>query len=289
MVRVTATEPAIHSKPIDLRQRRDLMKIIEKARQMARQGAGRQPRYLAPVPPDLSARRQYSFSRLSGKLHARPATVEVDGLETEVSAEPPPDARSLGTLVHAVLAEIDFARPGDIAALVERHAQEHLSASERRLDEPLEMIRRFLASPRAAEIAAAREVYAELEFLLAWPPDPHKAATGGRAEDPAAGGRARQSDVRYLQGFIDCLYRDAAGQWRLIDYKTNRVAADTLAATAAAYEVQMLVYALAAERILKSPPAELALCFLRPELEFHFTWDDAARQRVVELVNSALP
>jgi len=75
----------------------------------------------------------------------------------------------------------------------------------------------------------------------------------------------------------------------LIDYKTNQVTAETLAAKAAPYQMQMLVYALAAETILKSPPAELALCFLRPGLEHHFDWNAAARQRVVELVEQALP
>ena len=34
------SEPKIQSKPVDLRQRRDLMKIVEKARQMAADGAG---------------------------------------------------------------------------------------------------------------------------------------------------------------------------------------------------------------------------------------------------------
>jgi len=33
----------------------------------------------------------------------------------------------------------------------------------------------------------------------------------------------------------------------------------------------------------------VALCFLRPELEHRFAWDDAARRRAVELVNAALP
>ena len=65
--------------------------------------------------------------------------------------------------------------------------------------------------------------------------------------------------------------------------------ADTLAAVAAPYEMQMLVYALAVEQILKRPPDELVLCFLRPGLEYRFTWDAAARQRVVELVDGALP
>ena len=150
----------------------------------------------------------------------------------------------------------------------------------RDLDEPAAMVERFLASPRAAEIASASEAYRELEFLLVWPPDGHKAATGGRAHEP---------DGRYLQGFIDCLYCDAAGQWRIVDYKTNHVTADTMAAKAEEYELQMFVYALAAERILKRPPVELTLCFLRPGLEYGFTWDAAARQRVVELVDRALP
>lgn len=263
-VKVTTVEPTIQSKPVDLRQRRDLMKIVEKAQQMAGDGAGRTPRYLTPVPYDSTARRQYSFSRLTGQLHARTVGVDRSLLDADVSAEPPLDARGLGTLVHAVLAEIDFARPGDVTALVRRHAEEQLLRTDR-MNELTELVGRFLASPRAAEMAVAREVHRELEFLLAWPPG------------------------RYLQGFIDCLYCDAAGEWRIVDYKTNRVTAETLAGVAAEYEMQMFVYGLAAERILKRPPAELALYFLRPNLEYHFTWDAVARGRVVELVNRALP
>ena len=92
---------------------------------------------------------------------------------------------------------------------------------------------------------------------------------------------------RYLEGIIDCLYHDADG-WHLVDYKTSRTTAETMAATAAAYKMQMLVYALAAETILGVPPVELAVCFLRPGLEYAFPWDAAARQEVVELVEQAI-
>jgi ATP-dependent helicase/nuclease subunit A len=133
------------------------------------------------------------------------------------------------------------------------------------------MIGRFLASPRAAAIVAAGKVYRELEFLLAWPPN-----------GPASKGRC-------FQGFIDCLYCDEAGQWRVIDYKTNRgVTADTIASAAVPYELQMLVYALATEQILHKPPAELVLYFLRPGLEYRIPWDAAARDRVIEMVDRAL-
>ena len=49
----------------------------------------------------------------------------------------------------------------------------------------------------------------------------------------------------------------------MLDFKTNRVTPETLARVAADYEMQMLVYGLAAERILGSPPASLTLHFLR--------------------------
>jgi ATP-dependent helicase/nuclease subunit A len=95
-------------------------------------------------------------------------------------------------------------------------------------------------------------------------------------------------EARYLEGFIDCLYCDAAGRWHVVDYKTNRTKAEKLSETAGEYEMQMLVYGMAVEQILKSPPAELALCFLRPGLEYCFAWDAAARRRAVELVNGAM-
>ena len=105
---------------------------------------------------------------------------------------------------------------------------------------------------------------------MAWPPGSH---------DPQA---------PYIQGFIDCLYQDGQGGWHLLDYKTNRVSPETLASTVENYEMQMLVYALAVERILKRPPVEIVLHFLRDSYEHRFAWDDDARRRVVELVSGAM-
>ena len=272
-VRVTTSEPPLAKKPAAVRGRRDLDKLAEKALDMAGKGGGRVPQYLAPVPADPAARRQYSFSRLSGALHARPAVSEpADALEEE--AAPAEAARidplGLGTLVHAVLAEIEFGTPADVAALVGRHAPLHLPDGGAGQQEAIELIGRFLTSPRATEIAAARQVYPEVEFLLAWPPG------------------APQPEGRYLQGFIDCLYQDAAGQWCVLDYKTNRASANTLSEVAAGYEMQMLLYGLAVERITGQAPSALVLHFLRPGLEHQFAWDDASRKRVVELVEQSI-
>jgi ATP-dependent helicase/nuclease subunit A len=271
LVKVTLSRPPLKSEPSEAAGRQSLKRILEKAEKKAEKGEGRLPKYLEPVAADQTARRQFSFSRLKGTLHERSADKIVGMEELEDLSEPALDPLGVGTLVHAVMEEIDFAKPGDFLGIIRRHALLHLAQAEDDLDAPIDMIGRFLASPRAAQIASAAEVHRELEFLLAWPP-----------ENPRSGGR-------YLQGFIDCLYRDPAGVWRIIDYKTNNISAQTLEQEGAKYEMQMLLYALAAEKILKQPPSELVLCFLRPGLEYHFDWNDAARRRVVEMVNRCLP
>jgi ATP-dependent helicase/nuclease subunit A len=271
LVKVTISRPVLQSEPADTTGRQSLKKILEKAEKKAEKGKGRLPKYLAPVVADRAARRQFSFSRLKGTLHERSAEKIIGMEEIEKFSEPALDPLGVGTLVHAAMEEIDFANPGDFAGIIRRHALVHLAQAEVEVDKAIDMIGRFLASPRAAQIASAAEVHRELEFLLAWP-----------SENPRPGGR-------YLQGFIDCLYRDPAGGWRIIDYKTNNITAQTLEQEAAKYEMQMLIYALAAEKILKQPPVELALCFLRPGLEYHFDWNDAARKRVVEMVDRCLP
>jgi len=144
--------------------------------------------------------------------------------------------------------------------------------AEQLQSEALALIEAFLASGRAFELAAAKQVHRELEFLLAWPPN-----------EPMA-----PQSPRFLQGFIDCLYQDPQGRWQVLDYKTNRVSADGLAAAAAAYEMQLGVYALAVEQILGEPPSRLIVHFLRPSLEHHFDWNESMRGRVIERVSEAM-
>jgi hypothetical protein len=73
-----------------------------------------------------------------------------------------------------------------------------------------------------------------------------------------------------------------------LDDKTNRVARADVKAAAAGYEMQMLVYALAAEAALGQPPREMILYFLRPGVAHTLKLDPAARQRAVTLVNGAI-
>jgi ATP-dependent helicase/nuclease subunit A len=273
LAKVTCEEPPLPRKPTGPARRRDLQGTMDKARDLAAAGEGPIPALLAPVPVDRSARRPYSFSRLRGTMHPRP--FHGAGREDDESFSAPPalDPVGLGTLVHAVLADLaeggDDSRPA-IEAMVRKHAWRHLPEATDELDEPIDLIAGLASSPRWVALRTASCVYTEIEFLLAWPP--------GNAD----------AEAPYIQGFIDCLYQDSTGGWHLLDYKTNRVSPETLASTVASYEMQMLVYALAVERILKQPPAEIVLCFLRGNQEHRFVWDASARQRVLDLVNRAM-
>ena len=223
-------------------------------------------RGIEPVPVDPAALRQYSFSRLNGRL-CEPI-VPGEASQQQVSDIDPID---LGKLVHGVLAMIDFAAPGDWRSRLQLVAERQSTAIDStEVRDAEQMIERFLGSSRAADIAAAQETFREAEFLLAWPPD--------RADNPEF----------LLSGYMDLLYRDARDRWCLLDFKTNRVSASKVATVAANYEMQMLVYGLAAEAILREPPGELALHFLRGGFEHRFAWDDAARRRAAELLEQAV-
>lgn len=262
LVRVLDTDPAIDLKPQGRGRGADLVDLVQTARDLASGGGGVVPPDVGRLAADLAARRQFSVSRLSGKL-IRPNSREE---EVELLADPDQiDPLAFGTFVHAVLARPDFGGNGSVRALCEQIAAERvLTNAGRIVDEATILLETFRKSDRWTRIAAAKTVRRELEFLLAWPP-----------AGPA-------SDGRHIRGYFDCIYQDAAGGWHLVDYKTNtRPNAD-------AYEMQMLLYALAFERAVGQPPVEVALHFLRPGVEHKFDWSDAARARAIDLVNDAI-
>lgn len=275
-VGVTSTEPVTTVKPEHGKSHRDLAKLVAGARALAQDGKGLVPPHVAAIPVDQASRRQFSFSRLTGALKHDEPEQSVAAESDYVLATPIVDPLGLGTLVHAVLADIEFAprdkirRSVNVRRLVDRHAERHVEDPRGELEDAVEMLDRLLDSPLVDRLAAARTSYAELEFLLGWPP-------GGFAD----GGP-------YLRGFIDRLWQDAGGEWHVLDFKTNQVSPGNLDSTAAKYEMQMLVYALAVEQIFGSAPRSLTLYFLRTGQEYPFTWSPAARQRVVRMVSEAI-
>ncbi len=229
---------------------------------------------VAAVAANPATRREFSFSRLSGALVSETNATAQEQAEVAEVGQVRVDPLGLGTLVHAVFEHIDFDQPQQAAALVQRYAGIHLPNVDRQeLAAAAEMIERFLYGPRGGEMRHATGVHRELEFMLRWPP-------GEQHVEPDQG--------MFLRGFMDCLYQSADGAWHLVDYKTNRVSMSNVAEVAAKYELQMLVYALAAESTLGVAPQTMALCFLRPGIEYQFRLDAAARAHGARLLESAL-
>ena len=137
--------------------------MLDEALQQPFSGAPR--REIEPVPVRPQARRQFSFSRLSGTLHPRPLVAD----DSDPPAARSIDPRGLGTLVHAVLAALEPSNANNRDELVRRHAMRHLNEDPGQVAEALAMVERFVASPRYAALSAAAEDHAEIEFLLRWP------------------------------------------------------------------------------------------------------------------------
>jgi ATP-dependent helicase/nuclease subunit A len=267
-IRVTTT-PHTDFKPAGRSHGPDLLKLLDDAHEQAACGLATLPPEVALVPVDSSAQRQFSFSRLTGQLmHAR-SQGATTGLPS--SANNDIDSRGLGRLVHDVLERIDFAHSADVAAWCEHLAPSHvIQNTDRAARLACNMIERFVASPRGRELANATKVHREVDFLLAWPPS--EINTTGR----------------YIQGVIDCLYEDAAGNWHIADFKTNDVTAANVAQTAHKYELQLHVYAIAAEHTLGQSPTELVLHFLRPGVEHVVPWNAAACTQAIKTLNEAI-
>ena len=265
-IRVTITEPETARKPAGPTHGADLVKLIAKTHQLAEAGKGVVPAEVAPIAVNAQARRRFSFSRLSGQLKVTSRQSQDASREKGAT-----DARALGNLVHALLERINFTQPSaDLAALSEFLAPQHVEESKKTTHEATRLVENFLHTPRATTLSTAPQIHREVEFLLPWPPN------------------RPSSEGRYLQGYIDCLYQDADGDWHLLDYKSNQVTEADIPQAAERYAMQMFVYSLACERALGVAPVESVLHFLRPASEFAFQWSDAERTAMSEQIDLAM-
>jgi ATP-dependent exoDNAse (exonuclease V) beta subunit len=138
------------------------------------------------------------------------------------------EARVRGTIVHALLEEIDLAGAGDpdperIQALA---AREGAAASAADLADVTGLVRAFLASEPARRLAAARRLRREHQFAF-------------------------MLGERLMIGVIDALAVEADGTWLIVDVKTDRLedaGVDLEQLVRCDYAVQRETYALAALR-----------------------------------------
>jgi ATP-dependent helicase/nuclease subunit A len=103
--------------------------------------------------------------------------------------------------------------------------------------EALDLVQRFQASELGRRAARASRVEREFDFVMA-------------IEDVV------------LRGQID-LWFEEGGELLLLDYKTDNLRPEEAAARAAAYALQLRLYALALERITGRMPSRVYACFLR--------------------------
>ena len=155
------------------------------------------------------------------------------------------DAATLGTMLHRCMELLDPAAPQTAAALIRRAAAEMEIPAEHDLDELSgqfqQMLATFKGHPLCRQLAEARARLTELDF-------------------------ASRHSRTTLRGKIDVLYQDHAGEWHVVDYKSDRVGREGIEAHARRYELQMLAYAAAAARHIgprEGPVSDATLYFLR--------------------------
>ncbi len=179
------------------------------------------------------------------KRSASPRRPRLGGGETPLTAA------ERGTAVHTALQFLDYARCGtleDIRGETERlRAEGRLSEAQAKAVDP-EMIRNFFRSEIGRRVLSAEKVWRELRFSLL--------AEAELFFDVPSGERV------LLQGVVDCCILED-GALTVVDYKTDYVTPETLAAKTAEYTPQLRAYALALERILGLPVREGVLFFLR--------------------------
>jgi ATP-dependent exoDNAse (exonuclease V) beta subunit len=141
------------------------------------------------------------------------------------------------------------------------------------------MLEQFHQSPRCRELAAAKSIHTEVEFLL-----PRQTAT--QSELFATG----SNEPLYFQGFLDLLYQNSAGEWWIVDYKTNMVPSDATGYRnlVEEYRPQLSIYAMAVEEALGGPPAGMVLHFLRTGQEEVFPWTATTRAEMNAWLDQSL-
>ncbi len=122
-----------------------------------------------PVAVDRAARRRFSVSRLSGELDL----IEDTATTTPLAEDEAPHNRSasadLGTLAHQVLARMTFDKPAALDDVIEQTIETHATSSAEHAQSVRPMMEKFLQSNRSRDLASAKMVYQELDFLLGFP------------------------------------------------------------------------------------------------------------------------
>lgn len=146
-------------------------------------------------------------------------------------------AQRIGTAVHAVLERLaKRASLNDAGAF----ARSRFSLSDSEFTETLELAETALKSALfTSELPNARRIFTELPI-------------------------SEQRDLESASRFVDLVFQDEAGNWIVVDYKTDDITPDQLPAVIEKkYRLQLSNYAKLLAGLTGSPPRETRLFFLR--------------------------
>jgi ATP-dependent exoDNAse (exonuclease V) beta subunit len=167
-----------------------------------------------------------------------------------VQPPPRPDAEAAptlapstrGSLVHALLEDLDFAHPAPPAdeAVRALAGQWDIELTDAEVEDIRALVAAFAASPLCARLAAARRTRREAPFAFGL--------------EPGGGGPL-------VTGFLDAAAVEPDGGILIVDYKSGYEGAEPAEVVEREFATQRIVYALAALRD-GAPRAEVAYCFL---------------------------
>jgi ATP-dependent exoDNAse (exonuclease V) beta subunit len=142
--------------------------------------------------------------------------------------------------VHGVLQTVDLDDPGDLEALALLHATAEGIGSL--APEVAALATSALGSPTVQAASAAKRRWREVTVAV-----------------PLDGGRM-------VEGYVDLLFEDDAGELVVVDHKTDSARTDAeVDAAAERYRLQLAAYALAVEAAVGRPVARAVLVFARPD------------------------
>ncbi len=179
---------------------------------------------------------------------------EKDAEAAEEAAELQPTARhwravrqdgaqgiAVGNAYHAVMQHLDFSACGDTDAVrqeMARLVQEKRITREQADMVPASKIAAFFQTEMGWRLRSGRQVLREFKFSI--------------LDDGSHYGAELSGEQVLLQGVVDCALLEEDGI-TVLDFKTDRVTEETVAARAEAYQMQVRTYADAMKRIWKMP------------------------------------
>jgi len=197
----------------------------------------------------------HDFTRNPEERPTPPDRGEPFAISTAAAADPATDPRQRGLVTHRVLQHVDFARAVDRDGLqgeLDRLAGGGVITSEERELVDADQLAWFFSTPLADVIRRAGERY-HREFAYIAAEDPQFFDTSVGALDA--------EDLVLVRGIVDGVIV-ADDYMKIVDFKTDRVFGDDVAARALHYRSQMTLYSRAMSRLWRRPVRACYLVFL---------------------------